>query len=84
MWHITCIVNVYILLIIALEKYEVDIIIYVIMVKDEPAYRMERFTQVGINDFIRYFGEISFKCTDVTYHEKNGRVSSMTFEIEEY
>ena len=63
---------------------ENSVIIYIIMVKDEPAYRMERFTQVGINDFIRYFGEISFKCKEITYHSKNGRVASMTFEIEEY
>lgn len=63
---------------------EYSIIIYVKMVKDEPAYRMERFSEVGINDFIRYFGEINFKCTELTYHEKNGRIASMTFEIEEY
>lgn len=63
---------------------EYSVIIYVRMVKDEQAYRMERFMKVGINDFIRYFGEIGFKCTELTYHEKSGRVASMTFEIEEY
>lgn len=63
---------------------EYSIIIYVSMVEDEPAYRMERFIKAGMNDFTRYFGEVGFKCIDVTYHEKNGRIASMTFNAEMY
>jgi len=44
---------------------------------------MERIIDTGLDSFIEYFGDISFECTEITYHE-NGFVSSMTFEAEEY
>lgn len=64
------------------DKYSIEI--YVSMVNGENAYPMEKFIQADLNDFIRYFGEVGFKCTDVKYHKETGRVASMTFEIKEY
>lgn len=64
------------------DEYSIEI--YVTMVIDKPAYRMESFEKADINTFVRYFGEIGFKCTDVTYHKKTGRIASMTFEALEY
>lgn len=64
------------------EEYSIEI--YVTMIINETTYRMERINELGLNSFISYFGEVSFKCTDVTYHEKTGRIASMTFEAKEY
>lgn len=64
------------------EEYSIEI--YVTMIINETTYRMERINDLGLNSFISYFGEVSFKCTDVKYHEKTGRISSMTFEAKEY
>lgn len=64
---------------------EFSIEIYVTMVQNSQTYRMERFTSKDINSsFIRLFGDVSFRCANVTYHQKNGRIASMEFEATEY
>ncbi len=57
--------------------------IYVKMIINDTVYRMERINNLGINSFTEYFGEVRFKCTQVTYHE-NGKIATMTFEAKEY
>lgn len=57
--------------------------IYVKMIINDSIYRMERINNLGISSFTEYFGEVSFKCSEITYHE-NGKVASMTFEAKEY
>ena len=57
--------------------------IYIKMIINNTTYRMERINNLGIDSFIEYFGEVSFKCIDIKYH-KNGRIKSMTFEAKEY
>lgn len=64
------------------DEYSVEI--YVTMIINENTYRMERINDLGINSFVAYFGQVSFKCTDIKYHSKTGRISSMTFEAKEY
>lgn len=63
------------------DEYSIEV--YVTMIINEKTYRMERINDLGINSFVAYFGEVSFKCTDVKYHEKTGRISSLTFEATE-
>lgn len=63
---------------------ENSIEIYVTMIINETTYRMERINSLGMSSFVAYFGEVSFKCTDVTYHENSGKIASMTFEAKEY
>lgn len=63
------------------DEYSIEV--YVTMIINEKTYRMERINDLGINSFVAYFGEVSFKCTDVEYHEKTGRISSLTFEATE-
>ncbi len=63
---------------------ENSIEIYITMIINNTTYRMEKINQLDINAFIRYFGEIGFKCTDVQYHKKSGKIASMTFEAKEY
>lgn len=64
------------------DEYSVEI--YVTMIINDTTYRMERITNLGMESFIAYFGEVGFKCTDIKYHEKTGRVASMTFEATNY
>lgn len=64
------------------DEYSIEI--YVTMIINETTYRMERINSLGMNSFVAYFGQVSFKCTDVQYHSKTGRISSMTFEAKEY
>lgn len=63
---------------------ENSIEIYVKMIINDTTYRMERINNLGINSFIAYFGEVNFKCIDIQYHKKNGKIASMTFEATEY
>ena len=64
------------------DEYSVEI--YITMIINGETYRMETFSQETLSSFIRFFGDVSFKCTNISYHEKNGRVASMTFEATEY
>lgn len=64
------------------ETYSVKI--YITMIINGKTYSMERINSLGMNSFIEYFGAVSFKCTDIKYHAKNGRVSEMIFEATEY
>ena len=80
------------------EKYEISkdengtylqdemygIKIYIKMIVNEKTYTMEKIKAVGMEDFIRYFGAVDFKCVDIKYHKKTGRVAEMTFEATEY
>ena len=63
------------------DMYSIEI--YVTMIINNTTYPMERINKLGMNSFIQNFGEVTFKCTDVTYHEKTGRIASMTFEATE-
>lgn len=64
---------------------ENSIEIYVTMIINNETYRMERLTSNGVNgNFIRLFGDVKFKCANIEYHQKTGRVASMEFEAAEY
>ena len=65
---------------------EFSIEIYVTMTNgdEKPTFPMERFVSTGLSDFIKYFGDVKFKCTNIEYHNKTNRVSTMTFEAEDY
>lgn len=62
---------------------ENSIEIYITMIIDGKTYRMESINKKGTTSFASYFGQVNFKCTDITYH-KNGKIASMTFEATEY
>lgn len=80
------------------EKYEIkkdasgeyisdsenSIKIYIKMIINEKTYSMERIKEIGLDTFTEFFGEIAFKCSEIKYHEKNGKISEMTFESIQY
>ena len=65
------------------DEYSIEI--YLTMVQNSETYRMERFTSIENNsNFIRLFGDVNFRCANVTYHQKTGRIATMEFEATEY
>lgn len=58
---------------------ENSIKIYVHMLINETTYPMEDLKKLGLDSFTRYFGEVEFKCTNVKYHQKTGKIAEMTF-----
>lgn len=64
------------------DEYSIEI--YITMIINNTTYPMEKINKLGMNQFIMNFGNVEFKCTDIQYHKKTGRVKSMTFEPTEY
>ena len=50
------------------------------MLDDDSVYKMEKFYNDGIQNFINYYGNIKFKCTDIKYHSATNQVKYMLFE----
>lgn len=47
--------------------------------KEDTIYNMETLYYGGMNDFVRYYGQIKFKCLKKEYHE-NGKIKYILFE----
>ena len=48
--------------------------------KDEyTTLEAEKIANDGVENFIRTYGTASFKCTDISYHEKTDNVKALTF-----
>ena len=50
------------------------------MKDDDSTYKMEMFYKNGIQNFIKYYGNIRFKCTKIEYHQVTKKVKYMLFE----
>lgn len=50
------------------------------MTDDGKTYPMEKIYKAGISTFTYYYGQIKFKCTQLDYHEKTGKIKYMLFE----
>lgn len=64
-----------------IENEENSIKVY-IKLKYEDDYsilEIERILNNGAENFIKNYSTASFKCTEITYHEKTGNVKSLTF-----
>ena len=46
----------------------------------DVTYEIERIGQAGIASFVQNYRGITFKCTEVQYHKKTGRIKYMRFE----
>ena len=47
---------------------------------DDTIHTMEEIYNSGTATFMQYYNQIRFKCSNIEYHEKTGRVSYMYFE----
>ena len=52
----------------------------VLFTDDEKVHSMEEIYNSGTNTFMIYYNQIRFKCTNIEYHSKTGRVSYLYFE----
>ena len=50
------------------------------MLDIDEVYSMETFYRGGIEQFVQHYGNIKFKCTQINYHKKTGKVSYIYFE----
>lgn len=47
---------------------------------DDTVHSMEEIYNSGTTTFMQYYNQIRFKCSNIEYHEKTGKVSYMYFE----
>ena len=47
---------------------------------DDTIHTMEEIYNSGTATFMQYYNQIRFKCSNIEYHEKTGRVRYMYFE----
>lgn len=47
---------------------------------NDKTYDMETLYNDGMDNFIKYYNQIDFKCTKIDYHKNTGRVKYMLFE----
>lgn len=57
-----------------------SISIEVKMNDNDSIYQMETFYKNGMQNFLNYYGNIKFKCTDIKYHKTTNKVKYMLFE----
>ena len=62
------------------ENSQNSIKIQVKITDNDTTYDMETFYNNGMNDFIRYYNQIKFKCTELKYHENTNKIKYMLFE----
>ena len=58
--------------------------IYLCLKAEDKPSPMEEIVQVGLTNFTSLFGEVTFKCAGVKYHEKTGKIAEMTFILSKY
>ena len=65
-----------------IENSENSIKIEIKMKVTKKTYPMEEIYNKDTAEFIKYFNTEKFKCTNIEYHQKTGKVSKLTFEQE--
>lgn len=50
------------------------------MIDNDSIYQMETFYKNGMQNFMNYYSNIKFKCTNIKYHESTKKVKYMLFE----
>ena len=63
-----------------IENDKNSIKIQVKITDNDTTYDMETFYNGGMENFIKYYSQIKFKCTNVEYHKSTGRIKYMLFE----
>ena len=58
--------------------------IYLCLKAEDKPSPMEEIVEIGLTDFTSLFGEVTFQCADIKYHEKTGKIAEMTFVLSKY
>lgn len=66
------------------EKYYVEtensVLIQVKFLEKDESVKMEDILSQDIKNFVKYYGSLEFKCTNIEYHKENEQVKSLYFE----
>ena len=65
---------------IYINNQEDSINIQVKITDNDTLYDMETLYNGGMENFVKYYNKIKFKCTKLEYHQKTKRVSYLYFE----
>ena len=65
---------------IFVPNQENSIHIEIFMKDNETTYKMEIIHNSGTEQFVRYYGDVKFKCLKTEYHKKTGKIKYMLFE----
>ena len=60
------------------DENSIEIEIY--MSDNETTYKMENIYDAGTEQFVQYYRKIKFKCSNIEYHKKTGRIKYILFE----
>ncbi len=63
-----------------IENKENSIKIELKMISIDKTYQMESIYNNDVTTFVKYFNLIKFKCSNIEYHKKTGKVSKIIFE----
>ena len=50
------------------------------MLDTDKTYDMETLYSGGMDKFVKYYSQITFKCTKIEYHKSTGKVKYMRIE----
>ena len=63
-----------------IDNEENSVNIDIKFIDSDDVFNIEKIYNSGIATFLSYYGDTMFKCNDVQYHEKTGKVKYMSFE----
>ena len=49
-------------------------------IDNDVTYNIEKLYDSGINKFLAYYSDITFKCSEIQYHSKTNKIKYMMFE----
>ena len=63
-----------------IDNKENSIKVDIKFIDDDSIHTMEEIYNSGISIFVQYYNQIKFKCMEIEYHEKTGKVRYLYFE----
>ena len=67
-----------------IENNENSLKIEIKMITIEKTYLMEEIYNNDITKFVQNFNIVEFKCSEISYHKKTGKISKIVFDELEY
>lgn len=63
-----------------IENETNSIKIYIKMIDNDTTYEMETIYNNKVSEFVKYYNQIKFKCTDIQYHKNTNMIKLLIFE----
>ena len=60
------------------DENSIEVEIY--MSDNDITYKMESIFNAGTEQFVQYYSNINFRCSQIEYHKKTGRIKYILFE----